>query len=93
VRAIEKLQSYQKEIRAWRDKKVKQKHIEAGDLVLLRSPRTEASGKLESKWSGPFAVTEKTRPGSFRLADNEGKVLEHSWNVDNLRHFYIELIL
>jgi hypothetical protein len=35
MRAIENLQSYQKETRAWTDKKVKQKHIEARDLVLL----------------------------------------------------------
>jgi hypothetical protein len=57
--------------------------------VLLRSLRMEASGKLESKWSGPFVVIEKTRLGSFCLVDNEGRVLEHSWNIDNLRHFYI----
>jgi hypothetical protein len=50
----------------------------AGDLVLLLSPRTEASRKLEPKWSGPFVVTEKIRLGSFRLANNEGRVLEHS---------------
>jgi hypothetical protein len=47
MKAVENLQSYQNEIRAWRDKKVKQKHIEARDLVLLRSPCTEASRKLE----------------------------------------------
>jgi hypothetical protein len=57
--------------------------------VLLRSLRMEASGKLESKWSEPFVVIEKTRLGSFCLVDNEGRVLEHSWNIDNLRHFYI----
>jgi hypothetical protein len=57
MKAVENLQSYQKETRAWRDKKVKQ--IEVGDLVLLRSPHTEASGKLESKWRGPFVMTEK----------------------------------
>jgi hypothetical protein len=70
-------------------KKVKQKHIEAGDLVLLQSPHTEASGTLKPKWSGPFVVAEKTRPGSFHLADNEGRVLEHFWNADNVRRFYI----
>jgi hypothetical protein len=69
--------------------KFKLKHIEAGDLVLLQSPRMEALGKLEPKWTGPFKVTEKTRPGSFHLADNEGRVLEHSWSADNLHHFYI----
>jgi hypothetical protein len=89
MKEVENLQSYHNETRAWRDKNVKQKHIEAGDLVLLRSPCMEASGKLEPKWSGPFVVTEKTRPGSFHLADSEGRVLEHSWNADNLRCFYI----
>jgi hypothetical protein len=28
-------------------KKVKLKHVEVGDLVLVKSPRTEALGKLE----------------------------------------------
>jgi hypothetical protein len=70
-------------------KKVKLKHIKAGYLVLLRSPRTEASGKLEPKWTGSFIVTKMTRSGSFRLADNEGRVLEHSWNTDSLSRFYI----
>jgi hypothetical protein len=89
MKAVENLQSYQNETKAWRDKKVKLKNIKAKDLVLLRSPRMEASGKLEPKWTRPFVVTEKTRPGSFRLADNEGRVLEHSWNANNLHQFYI----
>jgi hypothetical protein len=71
MKAVKNLQSYQNETRAWRDKKVKLKHIKVGDLVLLRSPRTKASGKLEPKWTGLFIVIEKTRPGSFQLADNE----------------------
>jgi hypothetical protein len=61
-----------------RDKKVKLKSIEAGDLVLLKSPRMEASGKLEPKWIGPFLVTEKTRLGSFFLAKTDDRELEHS---------------
>jgi hypothetical protein len=56
MKAVENLQSYQNETRAWRDKKVKPKHNESRDLVLLRSPCTEASGKLEPKWTGPFVV-------------------------------------
>jgi hypothetical protein len=78
MKAIENLQSYQNEMRAWRDKKVKLKSIKAGHLVLLRSPRMEASGKLEPKWIGPFLVIEKTRPGLFCLAETDGRELEHS---------------
>jgi hypothetical protein len=61
MKAVDNLQSYQNKTSAWRDKKLKKKHIEAGDLVLLRSPRTEASEKLEHKWSGPFVVIEKNK--------------------------------
>jgi hypothetical protein len=78
MKAVENLQSYQNEIRAWREKKVRQNQIEVKDLVLLQSPRTEESRKLEPKWTGPFLVTEKTRLRSFHLASAEGRVLEHS---------------
>jgi hypothetical protein len=89
MKAVENLQSYQNETRAWRDKKVRPKQIEARDLVLLRSPHTKTSRKLGSKWIGPFLVTEKTRPGLFHLANAKGRVLEHSWNIANLCRFYI----
>jgi hypothetical protein len=89
MKADENLQSYQDETKAWRDKKVKLKYREVGDLVLLWSPHTETTGNLEPKWTGPFVVVEKTRPRSFCLADNEGRVLEHSWNIDKLHHFFI----
>jgi hypothetical protein len=89
MKAIEILQSYKNETKACRDENVKLEHMEVGDLVLLRSPRTKALGKLEPKWTGSFMVVDKTRPGSFRLADIEGRVLEHSWNSNNLCRFYI----
>jgi hypothetical protein len=49
MKVVKNLQSYKNETIAWRDKKVKLKKIKAGDLVLLRSPRTIALGKLEPK--------------------------------------------
>jgi hypothetical protein len=89
IKAVDNLQFYIKEIKAWRDKKVKLKHIAVGDSVLLWSPHTETAGKLEPKWTGPFLVMEKIRPGSFCLADSEGRVREHSWNIDNLWCFFV----
>jgi hypothetical protein len=52
-KAVANLQKYQDETRSWRDSKVKKKDFDIGNLVLLRSPRTESSGKLESKREGP----------------------------------------
>jgi hypothetical protein len=52
LKVIVNLQKYQEEIKAWRDPKVKLRVFEVGDLVLLWSPRTMSSHKLESKWVG-----------------------------------------
>jgi hypothetical protein len=70
INVVINLQNYQTEMKAWRDKKVKQRTFDVGDLVLLRGPRIESSRKLESKWDGPYVVIEKSRPGSCHLSDS-----------------------
>jgi hypothetical protein len=47
MKVVENLQSYQNETKGWRDKKVKQKSIKVGQLVLLRRP----AQKLPECWS------------------------------------------
>jgi hypothetical protein len=49
LKVVANLHKYQEETRAWRDSKVKLWELDVGDLVLLQSPRTESSRKLESK--------------------------------------------
>jgi hypothetical protein len=88
-KVVTNLQKYQEETRAWRNPKVKLKQFEVRNLILLRSPRMENAGKFEAKWIGPYMVSEKIRLGAYRLSDTQGRVLEHSWNAENLRHFYI----
>jgi hypothetical protein len=87
LKAVANLQKHQEETRAWRDPKVKLREFEVGNSVLLRSPRSESTDKLEAKWIGLYVVTEKTQLGTYRLSDPQGRVLEHSWNTENLRHF------
>jgi hypothetical protein len=50
MKVVVNLQAYQNKMRAWRDKKVREKTIKVGDLVLLWSPRTEASASWN--WNG-----------------------------------------
>jgi hypothetical protein len=69
--------------------KGKLQEFDVGNLVLLRSPRTESIGKFEAKWTGPYVITEKTRPGAYCLSDPQGRVLEHFWNTENLHRFFI----
>jgi hypothetical protein len=89
LKAVTNLEKYQEETRAWRDPKVKLKQFKVINLVLLRSSRTENTGKFEVKWIGPYVVSEKTRSGAYMLSDTQGRVLEHSWNAENIHRFYI----
>jgi hypothetical protein len=88
-KVVTNMQKYQEETRAWRDPKVKLQEFNVGNLVLLRSPRTENIGKFEAKWIGPYVIIEKMRPGTYHLSDPHGKLLEHSYNAENLHHFFI----
>jgi hypothetical protein len=47
LKAVANLQKYQDETRSWRDPKVKKREFDIENLVLLQSPRTERSDKLE----------------------------------------------
>lgn len=80
---------YQEETKTLRDKSVKTKEFDEGDLVLIRTPRTQAWGKLEPKWEGPYIVSKKTSPYTYRLTSQTGMHLDHSWSVENIRRFYV----
>ena len=87
--ASDNLEKYQQEITKWRDKKVVKKNITVGDWFLRRKSNAETSGKLYSKWEGPFLVTKSNRLGSYHLTDAEGNELQHPWNADSLKKYYI----
>ena len=75
LQASDNLEKYQQETTKWRDKKVVKKNIIVGDWVLKRKPNVETSGKLHSKWEGPFLVTKSNMPESYHLSDAEGNEL------------------
>jgi hypothetical protein len=89
LKAIVNLQSIKLKQKPRDGPLTKQKTFDIGNLVLLQSPRTESLGKLQPKWDGPYVVAKKSRSGLYCLSDSEGRMLMHSWNADNLRHFYI----
>jgi hypothetical protein len=89
VFALQALDKYQAQTKAWRDHTVVPREFNEGDLVLVRTTRTESRGKLEPKWEGPFIVKTKSSPSAYRLTTQSGEDLEHSWNIDNLRNFFV----
>jgi flagellar biosynthesis regulator FlbT len=49
LEAIDNIDKYQKETKAWRDIQVVRKEIQSEDLILRKKPNIETSTKLESK--------------------------------------------
>nr|GFB60790.1 reverse transcriptase domain-containing protein [Tanacetum cinerariifolium] len=61
---------------------------------IVSKQRNEAShaidgGKLGPKWEGPYGVTETLGDGAYRLRSINGVVLPRTWNVANLKKFYL----
>jgi hypothetical protein len=89
LQAIDHINKYQAEIVKWRDRKVRLKNIKPGHLVLRRIANLDIVGKLQLKWEGPFLVVSSSRPGSYRLKDMDMNDIPRSWNVDELRRYYV----
>ncbi|GJZ77025.1 hypothetical protein Tco_0641697 [Tanacetum coccineum] len=47
------------------------------------------TGKLCSKWEGPYEVTEALGKGAYKLRDRDGKQLLRTWNINNLKKCYV----
>ncbi|GKV11500.1 hypothetical protein SLEP1_g22757 [Rubroshorea leprosula] len=82
---------YQSHVAKFYNKRVRARQFQVGDLVLRKAGLTNTHshrGKLAPNWEGPYMVTRVNRPGSYILADTNGRQLPFTWNVQNLRKFY-----
>ena len=86
LHTIQNLDHYIKKAKAWYDPRVALRNFKRGELVLRHAL---APRKLRNKWEGTYLVPNSNRPGSYRLADAEGTRLEHSWNAETLRKYYV----
>jgi hypothetical protein len=89
LEAAENIEKYQKETKAWKDKKVVRKDIKAGDLVLKRK-NWENLGKLHESLEGPYVAMETDMLGAFCLLEQIGEELPYLWNADSLKRYYLE---
>jgi hypothetical protein len=89
LQAVENINKYQAETIKWHDRIVRLKNIKLGHLVLRRVANPDTVGKLQLKWEGPFLVVSSLRPGSYRLKDMDDNDIPRSWNVDELRRYYV----
>jgi hypothetical protein len=87
LEAAENIEKYQKETKAWKDKKVVRKDIKTDDLDLKRKKNWENPGKLHESWEGPYIAKETDMQGAFRLLEHTSEELPYSWNADSLKRY------
>ena len=80
---------YQETLRRHYQKKVRQRTLEVGDLVLKKDRITHLHHKLSSPWEGPFIVVDIAAPGAYVLVEVNGAILQSTWNIDQLCKFYV----
>ncbi|GJU41020.1 hypothetical protein Tco_1193977 [Tanacetum coccineum] len=69
------------------DAKIKNRVFNVGDQVLLFNSRLKIfSGKLKSRWSGPFTVTQVFPYGTVELSQNSGP--NFKVNGHRLKHYF-----
>nr|ABA92886.2 retrotransposon protein, putative, Ty3-gypsy subclass [Oryza sativa Japonica Group] len=88
-RVVVRAASYQQALRRYHEKRIRARTLLIDDYVLRRVQSQAGRNKLSPKWEGPYTITQFLRPGAFKIADNDGRELANSWNIDQLRKFYV----
>nr|ABA98453.1 retrotransposon protein, putative, unclassified [Oryza sativa Japonica Group] len=73
----------------YHEKRIRARTLSIGDYVLRRVQSQAGRNNLLPKWEGPYTITQVLRPGAFKIADGDGRELANSWNIDQLRKFYV----
>ena len=85
--AYESARLYKERTKLWHDKRILPREFHQGDKVLLFNSRLKLfPGKLKSRWSGPFTVTEVSKFGSYELESDNGD--RFKVNGHRIKHYY-----
>ncbi|GJY21098.1 reverse transcriptase domain-containing protein [Tanacetum coccineum] len=78
---------YKEKTKKLHDSKIKNRIFNVGDQVLLFNSRLKIFfGKLKSRWSGPFTITEVYPYGTAKLSHADGS--NFKVNCHRLKHYY-----
>ena len=74
--AYESANIYKERTKKWHDKKIIDRELVSGQLVLLYNSRMRLfPGKLKSRWSGPYLVKRVFPHGAVEIENQENKNL------------------
>jgi len=73
------------------NKRVKDRKLEEGDLVLkeIRAPIKDPRGKFCPHWAGPYIIKKVLSGGAVILTDLDGLEFINPCNLDQLKKYYI----
>ncbi|XP_016557236.1 uncharacterized protein LOC107856776 [Capsicum annuum] len=78
---------YKEKMKRWHDAKILKREFRVGDDVFLFNSRLKLfEGKLRSKWSGPFVISNVYLSGAIELEDHEKKFMV---NGQRLKHYHV----
>jgi hypothetical protein len=79
---------YQQSLRRYHARGVRPRGFQVGDLVLQLRQDARGRHKLTPPWEGPFIIAMILKPGTYKLASDQGEVYSNAWNIQQLRSFY-----
>jgi hypothetical protein len=79
---------YQQSLRCCHARGVWSRDLQVGDLVLRLRQDARGRHKLTPPWEGSFIIAKILKPGTYKLANSQGKVYNNAWNIRQLRRFY-----
>jgi transposase InsO family protein len=79
---------YQQALRRYQARKIQRQDFNKGDLVLRLRQDNRGRHKLSPPWEGPYVVVRVLKPGTYKLANEDGEELTNAWNIQQPRRFY-----
>ena len=78
----------QQTLRRYHERRIRERTLQVGDLVLRRVISTKDKHKLSPPWEGPYSIAEVIRPGTYKVKDSDGNIRTNSWNIEQLWRFF-----
>jgi transposase InsO family protein len=78
---------YQQALRRYQARKIRRRDFDEGDLVIRLRQDNRGRHKLSPPWEAPYVVVKVLKPGTYKLANEDGEELTNAWNIQQLRHF------
>jgi hypothetical protein len=86
--AMMHLARYHQAQRWYQAQKIRRRDFNEGDLVLRLRQDNRGRHKPSPPREGPYVVIEVLKPGTYKLANEQGEVLTNAWNIQQLRRIY-----